>query len=52
VSYFLDSNHDFRVGTTVEYISGSTSGQAVGEVPGTKTTDHWANISFDFGLSF
>jgi hypothetical protein len=52
VSYFLDSNHNFRVGSTVQYIAGSTSGQAVANFPATKTTDHWFNVGFGFGLSF
>ena len=26
VSYFLDSGHNFRVGTTIQYIAGSTNG--------------------------
>jgi hypothetical protein len=52
VSYFLDSNHNFRVGTMLQYIAGSTNGQAVANFPATKTTDHWLNLGFDFGLSF
>jgi hypothetical protein len=52
VSYFLDSNHTFRVGTTFEYIVASTNGQAVGNVPALKTTDHWLNVVFLFGISF
>jgi len=52
VSYFLDSNHNFRVGTTLQYIVGSTSGQAVANIPANKTTDHWISLAFDFGLSF
>jgi hypothetical protein len=52
VSYYLDSNHNFRVGTTVQFIAASTDGQAVGNVPALKTADHWTNISFDFGFSF
>ncbi|HTP32365.1 MAG TPA: hypothetical protein VMJ75_09335 [Candidatus Acidoferrales bacterium] len=52
VSYFLDSNHNFRVGTTFQYIAGSTNGQAVANIPAVKTTDHWMNIAFDFGFSF
>ena len=51
-SYFLDSNHNFRVGTTVQYIAGSTSGQAVANFPATKTTDHWFNLGFGLGFSF
>jgi len=52
VSYFLDENHNFRVGTTLQYISASTNGQAVGNVPAIATTDHWMTVSFGFGLSF
>jgi hypothetical protein len=52
VSYFLDSNRMIHVGTTVQFISASTNGPAVGNVPALKTTDHWTNISFEFGLSF
>ena len=52
VSYFLDSNHNFRVGTTLQYIAASTNGAAVGNVPALQTTDHWINVAFEFGLSF
>jgi outer membrane protein with beta-barrel domain len=52
VSYFLDANHNFRVGTTFQLISASTNGQAVGNVPAISTVDHWTNLSFEFGLSF
>ena len=52
VSYFLDENKNFRVGTTFQFVSASTNGQAVGNVPAIKTTDHWANLTFEFGLSF
>ncbi len=52
VSYFLDSNHNFRLGTTFQFISASTNGQAVGNVPALKTTDHWINVVFEFGFSF
>lgn len=52
VSYFLDENHTFRVGTTVQFIAASTNGQAVGNVPALRTTDHWVNLAFEFGLSF
>lgn len=52
VSYFLDSSHNFRVGTTFQYIAGSTNGQAVANFPATKTTDHWLNLAFEFGFSF
>lgn len=52
LSYFLDANHMFRIGTTLQYIAGSTSGQPVASFPATKTTDHWVNLAMEFGLSF
>ena len=52
VSYFLDTNHNVRVGTTVQYIGGSTNGPAVANFPATRTTDHWLQLAFGFGLSF
>jgi hypothetical protein len=52
LSYYLDSNRNFRVGTTLQFIAVSTNGQAVGNVPALKTTDHWTNIGFEFGFSF
>jgi hypothetical protein len=51
-SYFLDSNHNFRVGTTLQYVAGSTNGQTVANFPATRTTDHWVNLAIDFGFSF
>lgn len=50
--YFLDSNQNFHLGVTGEYINGSTNGQVVANFPATKTTDHWLGILFEFGLSF
>jgi hypothetical protein len=52
VSYYLDSNRNFHVGTTVQFIAASTNGAAVGNVPALKTTDHWTNLLFEFGFSF
>lgn len=52
LSYYLDSNRNFRVGTTLQFIAASTDGQAVGNIPALKTTDHWTNIVFEFGFSF
>ncbi len=52
VSYFLDENHNFHVGTTVQFIAASTNGQPVGDVPALKTTDHWTNVFIELGLSF
>ncbi len=52
VSYYLNSSHTFRVGTTVQYIAGSTNGQAVANFPATKTTDHWLELAFEIGFSF
>jgi hypothetical protein len=52
VSYFLDSNRMIHVGATVQVISAATDGPSVGNIPALKTTDHWTNVSFEFGLSF
>ena len=52
VSYFLDSDHNFHVGTTGQFISASLHGDAVGATPAIDTKDHWVNISFEFGFSF
>jgi hypothetical protein len=52
VSYFLDRGHNFRVGTTFQYISASTNGPAVGAVTSGSTSDHWLNATIDLGLSF
>ena len=52
VSYFLDSNRMIHVGTTVQVISAATDGPSVGNIPALRTTDHWTNVSFEFGLSF
>ena len=52
VSYFLDDNKNFRVGATFQFVSAATNGQAVGNVPAIKTTDHWVTLAFEFGLSF
>ena len=51
-SYFLDDNHNFRVGATFQYIAAKTNGQAVGNIPALKTTDHCAVLAIEFGLSF
>ena len=48
----FDSNRIFHVGTTVQYIDATTNGPAVGNVPALKTSDHWTNVSFEFGFSF
>ena len=50
--YYLDENHNFHVGTTLQFISASTNGQPVGALPGNSTTDHWTNVAVEFGLSF
>lgn len=51
-SYFLDDNHTFHVGTTAQFITGKLNGQSVGATPANSSTDHWLNLSFDFGISF
>lgn len=50
--YFLDDSRNFSVGTTLQYIAASTNGEAVGNVPPIRTTDHWINVAIQFGLSF
>src|SRR6185437_14945502 len=52
VSYFLDSDHNFHVGTTGQFISASLHGDAVGATPAINTKDHWVNISLELGFSF
>lgn len=52
LSYFLDSNKNFHVGTTAEFISASLNGQAVGSIPAVKTKDHWTTIAIEVGFSF
>ena len=52
VSYFLDSNRIFKIGATAQYISASTNGAAVADIPALKTTDHWTNVLLQFGVSF
>jgi hypothetical protein len=37
---------------TVQFIAASMNGDAVGNVPALKTSDHWTNVSVEFGLSF
>lgn len=51
-NYFLDDSQTFHVGATLQYIVGRTSGAAVGNVPAVRTTDRWANLTFEFGVSF
>jgi hypothetical protein len=50
--YFLDSNHTFHIGANFQYIAAHTNGDAVGNLPAVKTTDHWANVFVEFGLNF
>jgi hypothetical protein len=52
VSYFLDSNRIFKIGSTVQFVSASTDGAAVANIPALKTIDHWTNVLFQFGFSF
>ena len=52
ISYFLDENRNFHVGTTVQFIAGSTNGAPVANIPAIKTTDHWTNVFVEFGMSF
>jgi hypothetical protein len=50
VRYFLGDN--FYFGTTLQYVSATLNGAAVGNVPGTKTSDHWSNALFGVGMTF
>jgi hypothetical protein len=52
ISYFLDDNHTFHVGTTGEFVSAKLNGESVGATPANSSTDHWMNISFEFGIGF
>ena len=52
VRYYLDENHTFHVGTTFQYITATTQGPPVGDVPGVRTSDHWTNVALGFGVSF
>ncbi len=52
VSYFLDENRNFHIGTTLQYIAGSTNGSPVANIPAAKTSDHWVNAFLEFGISF
>ena len=52
VRYYLDQNHTFSVGSTIQFIAGSTNGAPVGNIPPVSTTDHWLNAMFQFGVSF
>jgi len=51
-SYFLDRNQHFRIGVTAQFVRGHTEGEPLGDIPGTRTTDHWTNILGEFGFSF
>jgi hypothetical protein len=50
VRYYVGDN--FFVGPTVQYISGTLNGDAVGNVPAIQTKDRWMNVLFGFGLRF
>ena len=50
VRYFLGDN--FYIGPTVQYVSATLNGDAVGNVPAMETKDHWANALFGIGLRF
>lgn len=52
VSYFLNTNQNFRVGVTSRVMRGHTSGEPLGDVPGFETKDHWLQILAEFGFSF
>jgi hypothetical protein len=51
-SYFLNSNQNFRIGVTTQFVRGHTNGEPVGDVPGTRTNDRWINVYAELGFSF
>ncbi len=51
-TYFLDYARHFRVGATARFVRGSTNGGAVGNIPSTRTDDHWVNVFGEVGFSF
>ncbi len=51
-SYFLDRDQHFRVGVSTQIIRAHTNGDAVGGIPGTRTSDHWINVAGELGFSF
>ncbi len=51
-SYFLDHDEHFRVGIESQLIRAHTNGDALGTLPGTRTSDHWNNIMAEVGFSF
>src|ERR1051326_242844 len=52
VRYLLGQDKNFHIGTILQYVSGSLHGDAVGNIPAVKTTDHWANVLIEVGASF
>lgn len=50
VRYLYGDN--FYFGTTLQYVSATLNGDAVGSVPATKTNDHWYNVLIGVGLTF
>jgi hypothetical protein len=52
IRYLLGQDKNFHIGTILQYVSGSLNGDAVGNIPAAKTTDHWANVLIEVGASF
>jgi hypothetical protein len=52
IRYLLGDEGTYFVGTNLQYFSASINGDAVGNIPGFKTTDHWANALIEVGLRF
>jgi hypothetical protein len=52
IRYLLGDDKNYHIGTVLQYVSGSLNGEAVGNIPGAKTTDHWYNVLFEIGFSF
>jgi hypothetical protein len=51
-SLALDRYQHFRLGAGSRVYRGHTSGDALGDVPGLKTRDHWVNVFGELTFSF
>jgi hypothetical protein len=49
---FLDHYQHWRLGVSSKVYRGHTSGDALADVPGVRTRDHWINTYLEFGVSF
>ena len=52
IRYLLGDDRNYHIGTVLQYVSGSLNGDAVGNIPATKTTDRWYNVLVEVGFNF